>query len=88
MLYFIVVRVGKIAASVHIHFSDFCINFVPIPDHDFLFLAYRTSDCVSGSSKMALPMPLITLTFNVLILQIVYVFSLNLTKLQSVINGL
>lgn len=53
-MYFIVVNKGRIAAYVHIHFSDFCIYFVPTPDHDFLFLANRTPDRVSGSSKVAL----------------------------------
>lgn len=77
MLYFIVVRERRIAAYVHIHFSDFCIDFVPIPDHDFLFLANRTSDCVSGSSKVALPTPFIALTFYVLTLQIINVLSLS-----------
>ena len=77
MLYFIVVRESRIAACVHIHFSDFCIYFVPIPDHDFLFLANRTSDRASGSSKVALHTPFIALTFYVLTLQIIYVLSLS-----------
>lgn len=47
MLYFIVVRGA--AADVHTHFSDFCIGFVPIPDRDFLFLANRTRERVSGA---------------------------------------
>lgn len=66
----------QIAAYVHIHFSDFCIYFVPIPDHDFLFLANRISDHVSGSSKVAPHTPFIALTFYVLTLQIIYVLSL------------
>lgn len=69
MLYFIVVRESRTAAYVHTHFSDFCIYFVPIPDHDFLFLANRTSDRASGSSKVALHTPFIALTFYVLTLQ-------------------
>lgn len=53
--------------------------FVPIPDHDLLFLVNRTSDHVSGSSKVALHTPFIALTFYVLTLQIIYVLSLFLT---------
>lgn len=68
MLYFIVVEESRLTASVHIHFSDFCIYFVPEPDHDFLFLVNRTSDRVSGSSKVALHTPFIALTFYVLTL--------------------
>lgn len=49
--------------------------FVPIPDHDFLFLANRISDHVSGSSKVAPHTPLIALTFYVLT-QIIYVLFL------------
>lgn len=63
MLYFIVADVSGVAADVHIHFSDFCIYFVPIPDHDFLFLANRTSDRVSGISKVAPHTPFKALTF-------------------------
>lgn len=59
MLYSIVVKDSRIAAYVHILFSDFYIYFVPIPDHDFLFLANRTSNRVSGSSKVVF----IALTF-------------------------
>lgn len=44
-------------------------------------------DRVSGSSKVALLTPFIALTFYVLTLQIICVFSLNLTTLQTVING-
>lgn len=60
---------------------------MPIPDHDLLFLVNRTSDRVSGSSKVALHTPFIALTFYVLTLQIIYVLSLFLTlpTLQSVI---
>lgn len=81
MLYFIVANKGRIAAYVHIHFSDFCIYFVPTPDHGFLFLANWTSDRVSGGT------PFIALTLYVLTLQIIYVPSPTLTKLQSVIRG-
>lgn len=77
MLYFIVARESRLPACVYIHFSDFCISFVPIPDHDFLFLANRTSDRASGSSKVALHTPFIALTFYVLTLQIISVLSLS-----------
>lgn len=75
-MYFIVVKESRIAAYVHIHFSDFCIYFVPIPDHDSLSLVNRTSERASGSSKVALHTPFIALTFYVLTLQIIYVLSL------------
>lgn len=79
MLYFIVAEESRLAAYVYIHFSDFFISFVPIPDHDFLFLTNRTSDLVSGSSKVALHTPFIALTFYVLTLQIISVLSLSLS---------
>lgn len=69
-----------------LHF--FCAH---TPDHDFLSLANRTSDRVSGSSKVALHTPFIALTFYVLTLQIISVLSLclslTLTTLQSVTHG-
>lgn len=61
--------------------------FILCPYLTMTFLANRMSDVVSGSSKVAPHTPFIALTFYVLTLQIIYVLSLTLTLLQSVMNG-
>lgn len=76
-MYFIVVKESRLTAGVHTHFSDFYIYFVPIPDHDLLFLATgHLTVCQGVSSKVARHTPFIALTFYVLTLQITYVLSL------------